>query len=145
VPSEHTAPAYPRDILGQAGDAIERCLERIREAAFRLGDRTGELLPGQPWPDIRGLGNWLRHAYDRIRFDVIWDTVQNDLPALKPMPRWLWRKWSRQPHRERGRPSVAASMLAEPKPRSGLGYGGGSSHVPPLVPPSDRGNQFCYT
>lgn len=68
---------------GQARDAIERCLERICEAAFRLGDRAGELLPGQPWPDIRGLGNWLRHAYDRIRFDVIWDTIQNDLPALK--------------------------------------------------------------
>jgi uncharacterized protein with HEPN domain len=34
-------------------------------------------------PDIRGLGNWLRHACDRIRFDVIRDTVQNDLPALK--------------------------------------------------------------
>jgi uncharacterized protein with HEPN domain len=104
VPSEHDAPAYLRDILdniprieaylagrdrdalesnGQARDAIERCLERICEAAFRLGDRAGELLPGQPWPDIRGLGNWLRHAYDRIRFDVTWDTVQNDLPALK--------------------------------------------------------------
>lgn len=43
---------------GQKRDAIERCLERICEAAFRLGDRAGSLLPGQPWPDIRGLGNW---------------------------------------------------------------------------------------
>lgn len=68
---------------GQARDAIERCLERICEAAFRLGDRAAELLPGQPWPDIRGLGNWLRHAYDRVSFDVIWDTVRNDLPRLK--------------------------------------------------------------
>ena len=68
---------------GQARDAIERCLERIAEAAFRLGDRAAELMPGQSWPDIRGLGNWLRHAYDRIRFEVIWETVQNDLPALK--------------------------------------------------------------
>jgi uncharacterized protein with HEPN domain len=68
---------------GQARDAIERCLERICEAAFRLGDRAADLLPGQPWPDIRGLGNWLRHAYDRVSFDVIWDTVHNDLPQLK--------------------------------------------------------------
>ena len=29
------------------------------------------------------LGNWLRHAYDRVSFDVIWDTVENDLPRLK--------------------------------------------------------------
>jgi uncharacterized protein with HEPN domain len=68
---------------GQARDAIERCLERICEAAFRLGDRAGEIMPQQPWADIRGLGNWLRHAYDRVRFDVIWDTVENDLPRLR--------------------------------------------------------------
>ncbi len=68
---------------GQARDAIERCLERTCEAAFRLGDRAMTLLPKQPWPDIRGLGNWLRHAYDRVTFDVIWDTVENDLPGLK--------------------------------------------------------------
>ena len=104
MPSEHDPAACLRDILdniaridtylagqdrtaleatGQARGATERCLERICEAAFRLGDRAGDLLPGQPWPDIRDLGNWLRHAYDRIRLDVIWDTVQNDLPNLK--------------------------------------------------------------
>jgi uncharacterized protein with HEPN domain len=47
---------------GQARDAVERCLERICEAAVRLGDQTPALMPGLPWPDIRGLGNWLRHA-----------------------------------------------------------------------------------
>lgn len=35
-------------------DAVERCLERICEVAFRLGDRAGELLPEQPWRAIRG-------------------------------------------------------------------------------------------
>jgi uncharacterized protein with HEPN domain len=29
------------------------------------------------------MGNRLRHAYDRVDFDLIWDTVQDDLPALK--------------------------------------------------------------
>jgi uncharacterized protein with HEPN domain len=24
------------------------------------------LVPGQPWNDIRGMGNRLRHAYDRL-------------------------------------------------------------------------------
>lgn len=68
---------------GQARDAIERCLERICEAAVRLGGTAVELMPHQPWADIRGLGNWLRHAYDRISFDVIWDAIQNDLPSLR--------------------------------------------------------------
>jgi uncharacterized protein with HEPN domain len=64
-------------------DAVERCLERISEAAFRLGERAAELVPNQPWGDIRGMGNRLRHAYDRINLDVLWNTVQDSLPSLK--------------------------------------------------------------
>jgi uncharacterized protein with HEPN domain len=29
------------------------------------------------------MGNVLRHAYDSVELDVIWDTVQNNLPNLK--------------------------------------------------------------
>lgn len=68
---------------GRTRDAVERCLERICEAAVRLGDAAEELVPGQPWPDIRGMGNWLRHAYDRVDRDTIWDTVHANLPGLR--------------------------------------------------------------
>jgi uncharacterized protein with HEPN domain len=64
-------------------DAVERCLERICEAAFRLGEKAAELAPSQPWGDIRGLGNQLRHAYDRIDLDILWNTVRDRLPSLK--------------------------------------------------------------
>ena len=64
-------------------DAVERCLERICEAAFRLGEKAAELVPGQPWSDIRGMGNRLRHAYDRIDLDLLWNTVRDRLPSLK--------------------------------------------------------------
>jgi uncharacterized protein with HEPN domain len=64
-------------------DAVERCLERICEAAFRLGEKAAELAPSQPWADIRGLGNRLRHAYDRIDLDILWNTVRDRLPSLK--------------------------------------------------------------
>ena len=39
-------------------------------------------MPGQPWGDVRGMGNRLRHAYDRISPDVIWAAVHHDLPGL---------------------------------------------------------------
>ena len=65
-----------------ARDAVERCIERICEAAFRLGQRAEELIPDQPWGDIRGMGNRLRHAYDRIDVDLIWKTAQGRLPEL---------------------------------------------------------------
>ena len=42
-------------------DAVERCLERISEAAAKLGER-------------------LRHQYDEIRAERLWDTVKIDLP-----------------------------------------------------------------
>jgi uncharacterized protein with HEPN domain len=72
---------FGRDALRR--DAVERCLERLCEAAFRLGDNAAELAPDQPWADIRGMGNRLRHAYDRINVDIVWTTVQHRLPGLK--------------------------------------------------------------
>jgi uncharacterized protein with HEPN domain len=68
---------------GRTRDAVERCLERISEVASRLGDRAAELIPGQPWADIRGMGNRLRHGYDRISFPIIWHAVQDELPSLR--------------------------------------------------------------
>jgi len=67
---------------GLVRDAVERCMERVCEAAHRLGEHAAELMPGQPWGDIRGMGNRLRHAYDRISLDVIWNAARNDLPGL---------------------------------------------------------------
>ena len=60
--------AFERD--GKTRDAVERCLERICEAAHRLGGRAAQLMPNQPWSDIRGMGNRLRHAYDRLDLDI---------------------------------------------------------------------------
>lgn len=72
--------AFERD--GRTRDAVERCVERVCEAVYRLGDRAEALMPGHSWGDIRGTGNRLRHAYDRISLDVIWAAVRHDLPAL---------------------------------------------------------------
>jgi len=63
-------------------DAVERCLQRITEAVIRLGDQAEELMPGQPWQRIRGFGNRLRHNYDSIEEDRLFEIVRNDLPAL---------------------------------------------------------------
>jgi len=64
-------------------DAVERCLERISEAAAKLGDLAPTLMPEQPWQKIRALGNRLRHEYDAIRASRLWDIVQIDLPPLR--------------------------------------------------------------
>jgi uncharacterized protein with HEPN domain len=73
-------PAFERD--GRTRDAVERCLERICEAAHRLGKGADDLMPGQPWGDIRGMGNRLRHAYDRVDLEIVWNTARDRLLAL---------------------------------------------------------------
>lgn len=64
-------------------DAAQHCLLRISEAAVKLGDIAEREAPDQPWGEIRGLGNRLRHEYDRIEPAVIWKIVTVDLPSLK--------------------------------------------------------------
>ena len=63
-------------------DAVERCLERVCEASHRLGRLAEELMPAQPWSDIRGMGNRLRHAYDRVDVAIVWNTARERLPEL---------------------------------------------------------------
>ena len=54
----------------------------LSEAAIRLGPEAGKLCPGIPWKDIRGIGNHLRHGYDRIDLERLWNTMGEDLPLL---------------------------------------------------------------
>ena len=70
---------------GLLRDAVERCMERVCEAAHRLGDHAAVLMPEQPWADIRGMGNRLRHAYDRVSRDVIWNAAAMTCLAWRPM------------------------------------------------------------
>ena len=67
---------------GRTRDAVERCVERVCEAVHRLADGAEALMPGHPWGDIRGMGNRLRHAYDRLDLDILWNTARERVPAL---------------------------------------------------------------
>ena len=64
-------------------DAVERCLQRITEAVFRLGESVEQLLPDQDTKGLRGLGNFLRHKYDRVDAKLVWEYVTTDAPALR--------------------------------------------------------------
>jgi uncharacterized protein with HEPN domain len=63
--------------------AVQYALLALSEAARRMGERAEVLCPGLPWRNIRGLGNWLRHGYDRIDTGIIWVVVEKDLAPLK--------------------------------------------------------------
>ena len=63
--------------------AVERQLQIISEAAYRIGDESSQVDPGHDWHALRSLGNVLRHAYHRINDAMLWHVVRNDLPELK--------------------------------------------------------------
>ncbi len=64
------------------GLAMTRVLEVIGEAAARVGSATRDHHPEIPWMSIAGMRNRLIHGYDQVDFNVLWDAVQYDLPAL---------------------------------------------------------------
>ena len=64
-------------------DAVERCLERISEAAKKLGHIMEERQPQIAWRSIRGLGNVLRHEYDVVDDATIERIVANELGPLR--------------------------------------------------------------
>lgn len=57
-------------------------VEIIGEAAYQVSDETRSRLPDIPWDDIVGMRHRLVHAYFDINLDILWKTVQEDLPLL---------------------------------------------------------------
>jgi uncharacterized protein with HEPN domain len=69
----------------QAQDAIVRTLTVIGEAAVRIQKAAPEFVaahPELPWSPMRGIRNKVVHDYFDVAWDVVWDTVKQDLPPL---------------------------------------------------------------
>jgi uncharacterized protein with HEPN domain len=64
-------------------DAVERCFQRISEAAYKLGDYLDALYPEADWRGFRGVGNILRHQYDEVENPTIWFGVIEDVPKIR--------------------------------------------------------------
>ena len=63
-------------------DAVIRNLQIIGEAVKNIPDDVRELNPEMEWRKIAGLRDILAHAYFQIEDEIIWDIVQNKIPAL---------------------------------------------------------------
>ena len=63
-------------------DAVIRNLEIIGEAANHIPEDVQEQYVDIPWYQMRGMRNILIHEYFGVDIDVLWKTVQEDLPPL---------------------------------------------------------------
>jgi uncharacterized protein with HEPN domain len=63
--------------------AVERCIEIVSEATRRLPEAILSEYPDIPWEDIKGIGNVLRHGYDKVDDRIIWTVIERHLAPLQ--------------------------------------------------------------
>ena len=63
---------------------IVKMTEIIGEAAYKLTDKFVNTHQEVPWKVIRGMRHYLVHEYYQVSKEVLWDTLINDLPELRP-------------------------------------------------------------
>ncbi len=66
---------------------VERGIEIISEASRHLTDDLKTRHPEILWPKVAGIGNVIRHDYERVAHDVLWGVVNNHLPPLEKVCR----------------------------------------------------------
>jgi len=66
----------------QATAALERFIEILGEAVKRLPMELRSRHPAVPWKVIAGTRDHLSHGYDDVDYQVLWDAVQKDVPAM---------------------------------------------------------------
>ncbi len=64
-------------------DAVIRQLEIIGEAVKRLSKVFVSKNPDFPIKEAIGMRNFLIHGYDDVDLEVVWKTINEDIPNLK--------------------------------------------------------------
>ncbi len=62
--------------------SLIRLIEVVGEAAARVTDEEQAEYPSIPWHQVVGMRNRLIHGYDQVDLDILWDTIEEDLPQL---------------------------------------------------------------
>lgn len=62
--------------------SLVRLVEIVGEAAGRVTETTQALHAHIPWREITGMRHRLIHGYDFVDYDILWQTIKEDLPVL---------------------------------------------------------------
>ena len=72
--------AFLKDEIRYEATLWNICL--IGEAARRVPEEIQESNPNIEWAEIIGMRNQLTHVYFRTNAQIVWDTIQSDIPQL---------------------------------------------------------------
>lgn len=73
--------------------ALTHLVELVGEAASQVHADVQAQYPQILWPDIVGMRNRLIHGYDVVDLDLLWDTVETDLPPLIAQLEIIFKEW----------------------------------------------------
>ena len=62
--------------------SLIRLVEVIGEAAAKINSDDYEKYSNIPWTQVVGMRNRLIHGYDEVDLNILWDTIDIDLPML---------------------------------------------------------------
>ena len=72
---------FEKDVVYRNACAL--CILQIGELCKALSLDFRKTHAGMPWSQIRGMRNVVAHAYGAISVQTTWDTIQQDIPALR--------------------------------------------------------------
>jgi len=65
--------------------AVVRALEIVGEATKRLPANLTDQYPEIPWRGMAGMRDRIIHGYDMVDLEIVWNTVKEVIPDVRPM------------------------------------------------------------
>jgi uncharacterized protein with HEPN domain len=81
IASRMTLVAFSNDPIVRRAAAY--AIQTISEAIRQIPDGWLAEFPAQPWSQIKGIGNRIRHEYFRLDDALLWEIMTSDADALK--------------------------------------------------------------
>lgn len=72
---------YETDITFQY--SCNMCIIQIGELVSRLSDDTIKINSQIPWAAIKAMRNLHAHDYENVDFEIVWNTLTEEIPELK--------------------------------------------------------------